>query len=293
MTSRLTPDGLPPTDDPTSDDLVPPVELLFDGTTSVDEFKSVGEGFVRHFVIERAGLKPNGRVLDVGCGIGQKARPLTRYLDPTGGYDGFDVVPEGIHWCQAHYAAFGNFHFQLADIFNTHYNREGRWKADEYTFPYEPASFDVVFLSSVFTHLLPRAVENYLREISRVLVPGGRCAITFFLLNRESRRGIEEGRNSIAFPHAESRQCRVADAASPETAVAYDEGFARELHDRFGLRAAEISYGSWCGREELYGCYQDAIISLKERSRTTPLVNRIRAMGASVKKGLGWGGGRM
>jgi SAM-dependent methyltransferase len=284
----LTPDGPKATEDPASDHLVPPVELIFDGTTTAADFKSIGEAFVRHFLIERAGLKPNGRVLDVGCGTGQKARPLTRYLDPTGRYDGFDIVPEGIRWCQTEYAAFGNFSFRLADIFNTHYRRDGPSKAEEYVFPYEDASFDVVFLSSVFTHLLPRAIENYLGEISRVLVPGGRCVITFFLLNRESRRGMEEGRNSIAFPHAhESGKCRVADARSPETAVAYEEDFVRDLHERFGLTVAEISYGFWCGREELYGCLQDVIISLKERSRVTRPAGRFRAWRSSLKRRLG------
>jgi SAM-dependent methyltransferase len=285
----MSPEDPKPTAPGAAGDLVPPVELIFDGTTSADEFRSVGDSFVRHFLIERAGLKPNGRVLDVGCGIGKMARPLTRYLDSAGNYDGFDIVPEGIRWCREEYASFRNFRFQLADIFNTHYRKDGEWKAAEYVFPYGDASFDVVFLASVFTHLLPPETENYIREIARVLVPGGRCVSTFFLLNRESKRRIEQGRNSMAFPHAhESRQCRLADKRSPETAVAYEEDFVRELHERCGLGVAEISYGFWCGREELYGCLQDAVISLRERSTATQQRHRGHTIGSAIRRRLGW-----
>ena len=48
-------------------------------------------------------------------------------------------------------------------------------KASEYTFPYEDGEFDVVVLTSVFTHMLPDDVAHYLDEIARVLKPGGRA----------------------------------------------------------------------------------------------------------------------
>ena len=39
-------------------------------------------------------------VLDVGCGIGRMAIPLARYLNTDGKYEGFDIIPENIAWCQ-------------------------------------------------------------------------------------------------------------------------------------------------------------------------------------------------
>jgi len=39
-------------------------------------------------------------------------------------------------------------------------------------------------------------MENYLKEISRVLKPGGRCFITYFLLNNESEKLIKTGKSS-------------------------------------------------------------------------------------------------
>lgn len=268
-----------------SDHLVPPPELIFDGTSSAEEFCSVGEGFVRHFLVGRAALQPNERVLDVGCGTGQKARPLADYLSSAGSYDGFDIVADGIRWCQDAYSSLPNFRFHLADIFNTHYRRDGAVSAADFRFPYDDARFDVVFLSSVFTHLLPRDTENYLREASRVLAPGGRCVITYFLLNEESKAGIDAGRNSIEFPHLhESGVCRVRDRRRPETAVAYQERFVRDNHQRFGLTIVEISYGRWCGRQDLHGCFQDAVISLKESPGERP--EKARSIGASIRRAI-------
>ena len=84
------------------------------------------------------GLKPDERVLDAGCGIGRIAVPLTEYLDESGGYEGFDIAPEGIAWCRENITPrYPNFRFQVADIYNKSYNPEGSQKADEYEFPYE------------------------------------------------------------------------------------------------------------------------------------------------------------
>ena len=45
-------------------DLIPPAELLFDGSSSVEEFVAVGEGFTGTFLLQRAGLRPDERVLE-------------------------------------------------------------------------------------------------------------------------------------------------------------------------------------------------------------------------------------
>src|ERR1700694_451969 len=61
------------------------------------EFRAVGEEFLRHFR-EIGGLEPGHRVLDVGCGIGRMAVPLTEYLEGRGSYEGFHVSREGGAW---------------------------------------------------------------------------------------------------------------------------------------------------------------------------------------------------
>jgi SAM-dependent methyltransferase len=248
-----------------ADELVPPADMIFDGAASQEEFINIGEGFTHYFLLGHARLKPDEKVLDVGCGIGQKARVLTRYLSEKGRYEGIDIVAKGIEWCIEHYKKFPNFHFRHADISSTHYNPNGKYQASEYKFPYEDGAFDLVFLSSVFTHMLPRDMQNYFSEIARVLKRGGRCVITYFLLNPESTKRIDAGLNTIKVPFTYvSEACRIASKETPETTVAHDEQVVRGLYEQNGLSVTEITYGYWCGRSELVGALQDAIIAVKE-----------------------------
>lgn len=243
-------------------ELRPPDELIYIGE-GPKAFERMGREFFRYFV-ELGELKPHEQVLDVGCGVGRMAIPLTGYLNEQGGYEGFDVVPKGVRWCEENITPrYPNFRFRLADIFNKRYNPRGRFQAEDYTFPYEDDSFDFVFLTSVFTHILPNGVKNYTSEISRVLKPDGRCLITFFLLNDESLKLIEKGSSDWDFKHVRGR-CRVVDPDQPERAVAYEENFVRRLYRRNALRMNKpIAYGSWCGRQKFLG-YQDIVVATKD-----------------------------
>jgi SAM-dependent methyltransferase len=78
--------------------MIPPKWMIF---TRPGDFISVGRGLLQ-ILRDVGGLEPEEGVLDVGCGIGRMAIVLTEYLGPEGSYDGFDVVREGIEWCQAH-----------------------------------------------------------------------------------------------------------------------------------------------------------------------------------------------
>lgn len=189
--------------------------------------------------------------------------PLLEFLSDDGSYEGFDIVPAGIDWCQSKITAdMPNFKFQLADIYNKTYNSQGTQKADEFVFPYETDSFDFIFLTSVFTHMFPADMENYLSEISRVLRSGGRCLITYFLLNSESLKLFESGASTLDFKY-KFDDFRTIDEKTPEAAIAFDEEFIRNLFDKYHLEINEpIHYGSWCGRPN-YLSYQDIIIAVK------------------------------
>src|SRR5262249_6791786 len=156
------------------------------------------EGF-RHFATAAAGelrsrgLRPNHRVLDVGCGIGPLAIGLLDHLTE-GSYEGLDVHAEAVAWCQrAITSRYPRFRFRHADLFSTAYNPRGRLPAGDYRFPYDAGTFDFAFLGSVCTHLPAGEVAHYLREISRVLRPGGKCVISFYLLDEQSLAGIQAG----------------------------------------------------------------------------------------------------
>jgi SAM-dependent methyltransferase len=248
------------------DDLVPPEDLIYIGGGN---FREIGHEFFR-YLVDLADLKPYDRVLDVGCGIGRIAIPLTQYLDQRGGYEGFDIVPLGIDWCRDRITArFPHFRFQVADLFNRSYNPQGRLEASSYTFPYPDESFDLVFLTSVLTHLLPADLENYLYEISRVLKPGGRCLLTYFLLNSESARLLDAGQSQLDFKYRHG----VYRTISPhrlEDAVCYDEAFVLGLQEKYGLELRQpIHYGCWCARSKALS-HQDVIVATKGRSLTVP-----------------------
>ena len=58
---------------------------------------------------------PSSHILDIGCGIGRLAIAMPDFLDTNGGYEGFDIVPEGIEWCKQHIVGpYDNIHFTLA-----------------------------------------------------------------------------------------------------------------------------------------------------------------------------------
>jgi SAM-dependent methyltransferase len=233
------------------DPLTPPARLQNVGE---GDFGAVGEAIV-HYLQALADLKSSDRVLDIGCGVGRVARVLARELQPPGSYDGFDIVPESVSWCQRHYRRTrAPFRFTHADVRNTAYNPNGLHDAVDYEFPYASASFDLVIAISVFTHLLPASADRYLSEARRVLAPGGRVFLTCFLLTDAPApapafdfQPIDEG-------------AAVANPDVPEAAVAYSEHGLRERLAANALRVREpIQFGSWRGTRSI--CYQDLVVA--------------------------------
>lgn len=227
------------------------------------DFVAVGNHWKR-YLVQFASLIPSHRVLDAGCGIGRMAIPLTEVLRSEGSYEGFDVVKSATEWCSQNITPkYPNFRFQHSDVISQHYNSNGQFKASEYQFPFRAAEFDLVLLTSVFTHLLPEDMRNYLGEIARVLKPGGRCVITYFLLNDESREFISAGLSKLPFTHAVSDFCATSKPDDPERAIAFDESHVRDLFGKCDLTICEpIQYGSWCGRQPAPR-YQDVVQALR------------------------------
>jgi SAM-dependent methyltransferase len=206
--------------------------------------------------LNMSGLRPDHDVLDVGCGVGRVARFLCAYLGADASYEGFDVVPEVIEWCQTQITPlFPRFHFQFFPIFNPYYNPDRTLPtAAEFRFPYPDESFDFAFAHSVFTHLVPDAAENYLREIRRVLRPGGISYMTWTLFNDDPAAYTHP--TTKTWHRDPSGTFGVRDPAVPEAAIRYSETFVRQAYASSQLSIAEPLHFGFKG-------FQDAIVALR------------------------------
>jgi SAM-dependent methyltransferase len=123
------------------------------------EFEAIGV-LLRETLIYH-GLKPDHYVIDVGCGSGRLASPLSEYL--TGKYLGIDVVPQLIDYARK-LVGRPDWRFEMAQGL---------------TIPEADAKADMVCFFSVLTHLLHEESFVYLREAKRVLKPGGKIVLSF------------------------------------------------------------------------------------------------------------------
>jgi SAM-dependent methyltransferase len=239
--------------------LLPPRRLRL--ALGGDIFRELGERTVRN-ATELADLGPGDRVLDIGCGPGRVALALSGRLEG-GSYEGFDPDAAGIRWCRRQITPrFPSFRFRHVDLANAEYNRRGGERAAAFVFPYEDASFDLVIAASVYTHLTPPEVANYLRETARVLAPGGRCLASFFLVNEESLRQMESGETELWLEPREEDGLYGLAGLPDEVLVGLAEQKVRSMHDTAGLAIREpIQTGSWSSRNPFAFDHQDVVVS--------------------------------
>lgn len=223
----------------------PPSERQFCGD---GDFRAIGAEFLEHFIV-RGHLRPDERVLDIGCGIGRMAVPLTQYLDESGSYDGVDIVAEGIQWCQSVVSpAYPNFRFQHLNLHHELYNPDAVAMTTETKLPFPDGSFDFICMISVLTHLGSADVLHYAGEVARLLAPGGRCFATTFLMNPPARAALRDGRGALGFDPSLPGPLWFANPMAPLAAVAFEEDVLLEYFLRHGLkRRPGAVYGRWSG----------------------------------------------
>jgi ubiquinone/menaquinone biosynthesis C-methylase UbiE len=122
---------------------------------------AMGSGFTRA-IVDAAQAAPRMSVLDIACGTGEPAISIATLLNGTGAVTGIDISPGPLRTAEERAAQ--------RELSNTRFRQ-----ADVHELPFPDNSFDRVTsrLGVMFFTDLPRA----LREIHRVLKPGGRLAL--------------------------------------------------------------------------------------------------------------------
>jgi SAM-dependent methyltransferase len=181
------PDGLP----------LPPSDLIFlvAGTSDISWFLTAGS---RAADSVRAVLRGSGievdhldAILDFGCGCGRVLRHW-HSLKSTRVF-GTDYNPRLVEWCR--------LNLSFADV------RENRL---EPPLRYDDMAFDLVYALSVFTHLTRDLQDAWMRELFRIVKPGGHLLITthgeYYIrrLNEQERRRFLAGdlvvKNNLGAP---------------------------------------------------------------------------------------------
>jgi len=239
---------------------VPPEEENFVGD---GDYLSIGSEFLGYFV-EMAGLNEHERVLDIGCGIGRMAVPLTQYLDPARGqYVGIDPASPGIQWCTENIGSvYPNFRFMHLDIANELYNPDGYIRGSEIALPFANGSFDFAVMTSVVTHLPADEIEPYFREISRLLELGGRLFLSAFVVEPDQEQASNDVDARLEFQRMGDGPAWHAYETSPLAAVAFDDGFIDDALQATGFEIALKKLGHWRG-ETGSGHYQDIFVAVK------------------------------
>jgi SAM-dependent methyltransferase len=140
----------------------------------------IGGQFEAFGIVEREmlcyfGLTASSYLIDVGCGSGRLAIPMTQFL--TGRYLGTDIVPDlverGRTACRR-----PDWRFEVVDALEI---------------PEADGVADMVCAFSVFTHLLHEQTYVYLNEARRVLKPGGKIVFSFLEFAVPAHWAVFEG----------------------------------------------------------------------------------------------------
>ena len=120
-------------------------------------------------LIERSGIKQGMRVLEVGCGSGAFVTFVARAVGKTGKAFTLDIQPAMLKQLEAKLKSSEN-----QDIKNIE-----SILGSAYKLPFEDSSFDLGYMVTVLQEIPDK--KRALKEVRRVLKPGGILAVTEFL----------------------------------------------------------------------------------------------------------------
>ena len=218
-------------------------------------------------LLDQAGVRPDDRVLDIGCGCGRLAATLTQHLGPPGSYLGVDIVAGLVDFGTRHITkTYPNFTFLTLEQGNPGYDsirhagtsRTIRTLADACA----PATVDLCIATSLFTHLDTGMARTTLAAMGRLMAPDGRAFVTAFLIDPAVRALIRRGRGAFQFDHPHGDGTYAQSLAEPLAALAFDADHFTGLLTEQGLYIERALYGSWPGRPH-HASGQDILIIRK------------------------------
>jgi ubiquinone/menaquinone biosynthesis C-methylase UbiE len=137
----------------------------------------LGADRVRQKLLDQAALGPSARVLDIGCGTGTFATAIKR-SHPAVEVIGLDPDPKALARAKKKAVRAG-----VSIQFDQGFSNE---------LPYPDASFDRVFSSLMFHHIKGDDRLNTLREVRRVLKPGGSFHLVDFSKAEGQAHGLKD-----------------------------------------------------------------------------------------------------
>jgi SAM-dependent methyltransferase len=206
-------------------------------------------------LLQRFGLQPTTRVVEIGCGIGRLAHAANSFLDSRGSYTGFDVQPAPIAWLNENYAPFlPNFRFDVVRPLGHRptATRRGlrRIKPVDHTsgrLPYDDDAFDFVCAFAVFTRMSLPEIKRQLAEAARIVRAGGVGVFTINAVAELDERPLDiNGRPYLPFDEG-------IYSAFPDNprkfALAFDEDFFESILRTEGWTLVQRLEGAWHRRK--------------------------------------------
>lgn len=222
-------------------------------------------GHLQHY----ADLENARDIVEIGCGVGRDAIALIPILPPEGRYLGIDIMAPSIAWAQSNITPRDpRFEFVHFDVCDAQHNPGGTTDMAPHRIPRNADSTDLIFLFSVFTHMFPADIAQYLDDFHRVLRRNGRVFTSMFFVDdalraRLLKTGSAAGR-VLTFQHEIEPGFFHNDPAVVPGATAYTrERFTRDV-SRAGFEIETLHNGNWSGKRKATVNGQDIVV-LKKR----------------------------
>lgn len=148
-----------------------------------------------------AGLRPEHRLLDIGCGTLRGGRHFIGHLD-SGRYTGIDISPKAISYGERLVADEGLSEKRPRLLVNS--RKDLRFKE------FEGETFDFVLAQSVFTHLMPEHIEECFEHVGAIMDRDSAFYFTFKPAAEFERAGRKDFRYPFGYFQGLAERCGFA-----------------------------------------------------------------------------------